>query len=125
MKTAMRILIADDRPRSRAGLRALLGTYAGVVIVGEAMNGEEAVQLVDVCHPGVVVMDARMPAMDGLAATRAIKARWPDVRVVMLTMYGAYQTEALCAGVDAFLIKGCAPDMLLYAILGDGGSLCT
>jgi DNA-binding NarL/FixJ family response regulator len=62
-------------------------------------------------------MDARMPVMDGLEATRLIKDRWPEVKLVVLTMYRAFRSEALAAGADAFLVKGCPPDRLLEAIL--------
>jgi CheY-like chemotaxis protein len=65
----------------------------------------------------VVLMDARMPVMDGLQATRLIKDQWPHVRVVVLTVYAARRAEALAAGADAFLVKGCPAEELLQAIL--------
>lgn len=139
----MRVLIADDRPRSRNGLRALLATarlsasrlslgaepqaegstksqgeaLSEVEVVGEAADGREAVRLVEKCQPDVVLMDARMPVMDGLEATRLIKDRWPEVKVVVLTMYASYRADALAAGADAFLVKGCPAEELLQAIL--------
>lgn len=113
---ALRVLIADDRSRSRQGLRALLATQSGISVVAEARNGQEALRLVEETQPDAVVMDARMPAMDGLTATRAIKERWPDVRVVVLTMYGSYRADALASGADAFLVKGCPAERLLEAI---------
>ena len=67
--------------------------------------------------PDVVLMDIRMPAMDGIEATRAIKSRWPSVRVVAVTLYEEHRAEALAAGADAFLIKGCSPEELIGAIL--------
>jgi len=112
----VRVLIADDRSRSRRGLRALLSTLAGIEVVGEAESGKEALRLVEECRPDAVLMDARMPAMDGLTATRLIKERWPEVRVVVLTMYGARRADAEAAGADAFLVKGCLTDELLGAI---------
>ena len=134
---SVRVLIADDNVRSRNGLRALLGTARltpavvnggdvhhenrfEVEVVGEAVNGREAVRQVTECRPDVVLMDVRMPVMDGLDATRLIKNRWPEVKVIALTMYGAYRAGALAAGVDAFLIKGCPVEKLLGAILSSG-----
>jgi DNA-binding NarL/FixJ family response regulator len=118
MGDAMRVLIADDSRRTRNGLRALLVTCPEVDVVGEAVDGREALELVAEHRPDVVVMDVRMPAIDGLVATHVIKARWPDVRVVVLTMYDDRRAEAATAGADAFLVKGCPPAKLLEAILG-------
>ena len=112
----VRVLIADDRSRSRRALKALLSTDPGIDVVGEAEDGREALRLVEECRPDAVLMDARMPAMDGLTATRLIKERWPEVRVVVLTMYGARRADAVAAGADAFLVKGCLTDELLGAI---------
>lgn len=130
MKQHIRLLIADDAARSRDGLRALLDTlrlkrwtdaqpeYPGEVeVVAEAADGREAVRMVEQFRPDVVLMDARMPVMDGLEATRLIKNKWPEVKLVVLTMYRTFRTEALAAGADAFLVKGCPPEHLLEAIL--------
>ena len=117
MEQRIRVLIADDRPRSRDGLRALLAIWPTVEVIGEATAGREAVQLVQERRPDVVLMDARMPVMDGLEATRLIKDRWPEVKVIVLTMYPSYRADALAAGTDAFLVKGCPPEELLKGIL--------
>jgi len=122
MEQKIRLLIADDRLPSRDGLRALAATWPWVEVAGEAGDGGEAVRQVEACCPDVVLMDIRMPVMDGLAATRIIKERWPQIRVVMLTMYPVYHTEALSAGADAFLVKGCPTEDLLRAIIGPGES---
>jgi len=113
----IRVLIADDRLSSRNGLRALLVTQPGIDIVGEAADGQEAVQFVEQCQPDVVLMDIRMPVIDGLEATLIIKGRWPKVKVIVLSMYSSYQAEALTAGADVFLVKGCTTEELFQAIL--------
>jgi DNA-binding NarL/FixJ family response regulator len=118
MTMQTRVLIADDRPRSRSGLRAVLALRPEIEIVGEAADGQEAVRLVAECRPDVVLMDARMPVMDGVEATCLIKEEWPEIRVVVLTIHAAYRADALAAGADAFLIKGCPARELLAAITG-------
>jgi DNA-binding NarL/FixJ family response regulator len=131
MTMQTRVLIADDRPRSRSGLRAVLALRPEIEIVGEAADGQEAVRLVAECRPDVVLMDARMPVLDGVEATCLIKERWPEIRVVVLTMYPMYREDALAAGADAFLVKGCPPGRLLAALTGQseekkkGGELWT
>lgn len=116
MKQHISVLIADDRLSSRDGLKALLVTQPGIEIVGEAADGQETIQFVEQCRPDVVLMDVRMPLIDGLEATRIIKDRWPEVKVIMLTVYPSYQAEALAAGADAFLVKGCTAEDLLKTI---------
>ena len=113
----IRVLIADDNLSSRDGLKALLATKSKIDIVGEASDGREAIELVEECRPEMVLMDVRMPLIDGLEATRIIKNRWPEVKVIVLTMYPSNQAEALAAGADAFLVKGCTAEDLLKAIL--------
>ena len=117
MEQPIRVLIADDRLSSRNGLRALLFTQPGIEIVGEAADGQEAIQFVEQCQPDVVLIDVRMPVIDGLTATRMIKSRWPEVKVIVLSMYSSYQAEALAAGADVFLVKGCTTEDLFQAIL--------
>ena len=116
MEQPVRVLIADDRAQARDGLRTLLSTESQVAVIGEAANGQEAVHLVEELQPDVVLMDAKMPVMDGLEATRRVKERWPEIKVVVLTMHRAYWASALAAGADVFLIKGCPVEDLLEAI---------
>jgi DNA-binding NarL/FixJ family response regulator len=121
-----KVLICDDEPRARQALKALLLTREvtcndeslSIHVAGEARDGYEAVQLVETVLPEVIVIDACMPGMNGLEATRFIKKNWPDVRVVMLTMYPDQRTAALDAGADAFLLKGCLAETLIDTILG-------
>ena len=116
MAQPTRVLIADDSVRARDGLRALLTMRPEIEVVGEASNGQDAVRLVAECRPDIVLMDLRMPVLDGIQATRLIKQQWPAVIVVVLTMYAVEQSAALAAGADAFLIKGNAPNRLLAAL---------
>jgi DNA-binding NarL/FixJ family response regulator len=113
MVEPIRVLIVDDQPRARKSLQALLSTWSRVGEMHEASDGREALQLVKELQPEVVLMDVRMPEIDGLEATVQIKARWPQVKVVVLSMYPEYQAEALAAGADAFVGKGEAPYKLL------------
>ena len=114
----VRVLIVDDLSRSRDGLRTLLETWPEVEVVGEAVDGLEAILMMEKGQPDVVLTDAKMPVLDGLEATRLIKYRWPEVRVIMFTMYANHRINALNAGADAFLVKGCLADTLLETILG-------
>ena len=123
MKRQVRVLIADDQGPTRQGLRALLTLSPQVEVVGEAMDGREAVHMVAKCRPDVVLMDMQMPVMDGLEATRCIKEQWPEVRVIALTMYPKYRVEAVAAGVDAFLLKGSPIGVLQDTILAQGPDL--
>lgn len=120
------VLICDDEARTRQALKALLfareiareDDLSPVIrLVGEACNGSEAVQMVAIFQPEVVIMDACMPGIGGVEATRLIKRKWPQVKVVMLTMYPDTRPAALDAGVDAYLLKGCLAETLFDAIL--------
>ena len=125
MDQRVQVLIADDEVHTRQGLQALLAAWPEIKVVGVAANGVEAVQLVEKCQPDVALMDIPMPVpalsgaegMDGLEAIRLIKSRWPQVRIVVLTMYTTHRAAALAAGADAFLLKGCLAQDLLEAIV--------
>ena len=82
----------------------------------EASTGREALRVAEERQPGLVLMDARMPEMDGLQATLELKVKWPHIKVVVLSMYGDYETEALAAGANAFVGKGEPPDRLLAVL---------
>lgn len=113
----MNVLIVDDDRASREGLRELFELRPNITVIGEAVNGEEAVDLADSLHPDLVVMDVQMPKMDGLEATRQIKQHSPNIRVILLTMYREYRAAALRAGADAFLIKGDGIGQLFAALM--------
>ncbi len=114
--SGMNVLIVDDDRASREGLRELFELRPNINVIGEAINGEEAVNLAGSLHPDLVVMDVQMPKMDGLEATRQIKQRLPDIRIILLTMYREYRAAALRSGADAFLIKGDGIGQVLAAL---------
>jgi DNA-binding NarL/FixJ family response regulator len=113
----IRVLIVDDQFSAREGLKALLAFSPRINIVSEASNGQEAVLLMRQCQPDVVLMDARMPLMDGLEATRLIKEQWPQIKVIVLTLFASYRKEALAAGADHFVLKGDPSESLQDLIL--------
>jgi DNA-binding NarL/FixJ family response regulator len=114
----VKVLIVDDQPRARQSLRALLSTWPPAIEIREAVDGNEAIRSVQDMQPDIVLMDVRMPEMDGLEATRLIKARWSQVKVIVLTLHGEYEAEALAAGADAFVGKTEPVDRLLATLLG-------
>jgi two-component system, LuxR family, secretion system response regulator SsrB len=136
--TAIRLLIADDQPRVRHSLEALLTAQRWstncievmIEIVGEADDGHQAVAQVEALLPDVVVLDLPIydvakralisEKLDGLSVIQTIKRRWPDVRIVFLTMYATDRFAILLAGADAFLLKGCPTEELLEAVIPVG-----
>jgi DNA-binding NarL/FixJ family response regulator len=116
----VKVLLADDQALVRAGFKVLLDVEEDVTVVGEAADGADAVEQVRRHRPDVVLMDIRMPVLDGLEATRQIAATrgLEGVRVLILTTYDtdAYVFEALQAGASGFLLKDCGPAELLHAI---------
>ncbi|OXM73527.1 MULTISPECIES: response regulator [Amycolatopsis] len=124
--TEPRVVIADDQALVRTGFRMILAS-GGIDVVGEAADGAEAVATVRDLDPDVVLMDIRMPAMDGLEATRRILARSPGCRVLMLTTFDLdrYVYDALAAGASGFLLKDVTPEHLVAAVrlVGTGDAL--
>jgi DNA-binding NarL/FixJ family response regulator len=118
--TATRVVLAEDQPMVRAGFRALLDSRTDIEVVGEAATGVEALEQVRALHPDVVVMDIRMPEMDGLEATRRITSDpgLSETRVLVLTTFelDEYVFGALDAGASGFLLKGGEPADLVQAI---------
>jgi DNA-binding NarL/FixJ family response regulator len=115
---AIRVLVVDDDDLMRAGLKAVLSSDPAIAVVGEARNGRVAVERVGALRPDVVLMDVRMPEVDGIAATRQILAATPTVKVVILTTFEQddYIFGALRAGASGFLLKRTRPEELLSAI---------
>jgi len=116
MSERIRVLVVDDQPRARQSLRVLLTTCPQVKEVREAALAREAMRMMEESQPDVVLMDVQMPEMDGLQATRLIKARWPQVKVIVLTMYAEYAAAAQAAGADAFICKGEPAEKLLATL---------
>ncbi len=112
----LRILIADDDHHARDGLRAFLSAVLSCDIVGEATNGEEAIVQIARTQPDAVLLDLRMPVLDGVQATRIIKELWPEITVVALTLYPDWRSAALAAGADAFMSKGDAPEQVVQLL---------
>lgn len=113
----IRLLIADDHALVRSGLRSMLKREPGFEIIGEAENGQEAVELCRSLRPDLVLMDMRMPKMDGLEATRIIKQEYPEIRVLMVTMHENqdYTLEAVRAGAAGYVLKDAPRDELVAA----------
>ncbi len=116
----IRVLLVDDHAVVRSGLGAVLLSYEDLSLVGEAGNGQEAIDLCARHQPDVVLMDILMPVMDGVTATRAIHEKWPDVRIIALTSYKEKDMVegALKAGAMSYLIKNVSADELVGAIRG-------
>jgi DNA-binding NarL/FixJ family response regulator len=116
----LRILIADDQKHARNGLKALLCASMPHPEIWEATNGLEAERLAEEVRPDLVLMDVRMPELDGLAATRWIKSRLPTVKVLVLSLHAASARDAMAAGADAFVSKCESPQSLLGAVAALG-----
>jgi DNA-binding NarL/FixJ family response regulator len=116
--TPVRVLLVDDDDLMRAGLAAMLSSDEAIEVVGEAPNGRAAVEQAIAHRPDIVLMDVRMPTLDGIAATRELLAVSPDVKVLILTTFEQddYVFGALSAGASGFLLKRARPEELIAAI---------
>ena len=116
----MRVLICDDQDIVRDGLELLLKLESDIEVVGIATDGTEAVEMVEKEKPDLVLMDLKMPVMNGVDATREIKAKWPSVKVLVLTTYGTdeWVFDAIRAGASGYLLKDAPREGVLSAIRG-------
>ncbi|WP_327111455.1 response regulator transcription factor [Streptomyces sp. NBC_01341] len=116
--SVIRVLLADDDPLVRAGLRMMLGAAEDILVVAEASDGQEVPALVDAHAPDLVLMDIRMPTMDGIEATRLLRARANPPDVIMLTTFttDTYVLRALQAGATGFLLKHTVPEDIVSAL---------
>ena len=115
----LRVVVVDDQQLLRDGIAALLESDSRICIVGRGCNGQEAIDLVGMVQPDVVLLDIRMPVVDGIQAIREIKARWPGVRVVILTAFAhdGYVVEGLMAGANGYLLKDASPAALISGVI--------
>jgi DNA-binding NarL/FixJ family response regulator len=113
-----RLLIADDHALVREGMRAMLASEQNLEVVGEAENGQEALELCRKLRPDLILMDVRMPEMDGLAATREIKGEYPETRILILTTHESpeYLMDAIRAGAAGYVLKDASKYRLLDAV---------
>lgn len=119
----VRVLLADDHAIVRKGIREFLEEDGEVVVVAEAASGAEAVRLAGELRPAVAVLDVQMPGMNGIEATRQIKANYPEIRVLILTAYDEdpYVFALLRAGADGYVLKNADPDDLVRAVKAVAG----
>jgi DNA-binding NarL/FixJ family response regulator len=113
------VLLADDHDLVRSGIKALLGNLAGIQVVGEARNGNELLAfLASQPHPDIVITDLAMPEMDGMAAIAHTRKRYPDLRILVVSMYekAEFVKQAVANGANGYILKGAAPDELERAL---------
>lgn len=117
MENTIRVMIAEDNEVLRSSLVTFFQFSPGIKVVGEAANGNEAVELCDQLHPDVVIMDMLMPEMDGLEATKIITHQHPDIQVIVLTTgFGWMAEDTFAAGASAYLLKTISVDKIVEVI---------
>ncbi len=116
MSRLLRLLIVDDDARTRAALAAFLATQEDMVVIAEAADGQQAIKSVRNQVPDVILLDVRMPVMGGIEAAQMLKARWPQLKIIFLTMYPDSRVLVHAIGVNAFILKGGSTDDLVSTI---------
>ncbi len=116
--TQIRVLVVDDHPLSRVGLKYLMEGATDIILVAEATNGQEALACLENCKPNVILMDVGMPVMDGIQAAKTIREKYPQIRVIMLTSHESEEDifAALAAGANGYCLKDVNQDRLFSAI---------
>jgi DNA-binding NarL/FixJ family response regulator len=112
----IRILLVDDHNVVRSGLGQMLELEEDIKVVGEAANSEEALQMINIVSPEIILMDIKMPGMDGIRLTKEIKERLPSCNIIMFTLHGDYLTQAIEAGANGYLLKDIKREALTRAI---------
>ena len=112
----IRILLVDDHSVVRSGLGQMLELEEDIKVVGEAANSEEALRMIDIISPDIILMDIKMPGMDGVRLTKEIKEKLPLCKIIMFTLHGDYLTQAIEAGATGYLLKDIKRDDLVRAI---------
>ena len=118
MSERTRILIVDDSQSFRKGMKALLEIQPDMQVAGLAPTGQKGLELIEALHPDLILLDAQMPGLSGMEVTQEIKKKWPEIKVILMTMYVDFRVRAIEAGVDAFLTKGVPPEQMLSVIRG-------
>ncbi len=120
MSKKIGVLIADDHPLVREGVRKILSTSEDIEVLGEASNGEEVLKLAAEKNPDVILMDINMPVLDGIEATKKIKASFPGIKIIALTIHEQeeYLFELIKAGACGYILKDINPDDLVSAVIG-------
>lgn len=123
----MKIMIADDHPIFRSGVRNLIQTTEDLEVVGEAASGDEVLRLAEQCQPDIILMDIRMPGLNGIEATRLVKEKYPHIQVLILTMFRDDQSvfTAMRVGAKGYILKDADELELLQSIriVGNGGAV--
>jgi len=112
----IKVLIVDDSAVVRDALRSILTPHADFKIVGEAIDGLDAIEKASDLKPDVILIDTQMPGMDGFVATRCIKERFPEIKILLLAVHASEIREAIAAGVDGYLMKDIGRKKLLKTI---------